>query len=516
MGILLTTLTLLTAAGALAALRALRPRFRFSWLLAVGGSIVAATSVLILSAQLPSRLDVPLWHSRLSSATFATFTIAGGTWPFILGVAVLTASILLAAPGRPRFPAPATWAVCMMIAGLGVLALSADSPLTLILVWAALDLTEAGLLLAKLERRVGNLHVAYAFAMRLLSIGLVMLAFVLGEASAASAKFAEIQSPIALGLLPIAALLRLSAFAFPWPRDSGEGPDDLGSMLQLTAGAASVGFLSQVPASSGWLPSMLLSATVALYAGWMFLRAGDLHAARPLWIMCVGALSVAAAVLANPTGSAAWGCATLFAGCPLFVRATRGKLAQGLLLLVLWILSGLPFSLTASAWMPTAGNWTWMLPVFLIAQAMLLAGSFHQAMKPEADSAMRVEVLALRGLQYASAALPILMGLILGLVGWPGAIQIGSPLAALVVVPASAGLVWAKRQLPVLNPVSADWVPGWLRAAGEPMRREGARLAEGAQRLLTAFTRTIEGEAGIMWGLLFLVLFVSLIAGGRP
>jgi hypothetical protein len=35
----------------------------------------------------------------------------------------------------------------------------------------------------------------------------------------------------------------------------------------------------------------------------------------------------------------------------------------------------------------------------------------------------------------------------------------------------------------------------------------------GVQRIANAVTRTIEGEAGIMWSLLLLVLFVSLIAG---
>ncbi|HET6846857.1 MAG TPA: hypothetical protein VFH29_08470, partial [Anaerolineales bacterium] len=252
-----------------------------------------------------------------------------------------------------------------MLAGLGILALSADNPLTLVLVWAALDLTEAGLLLARLENRAGNMHVAYAFTMRLLSIGLVMLAFVLGEASTASAKFSEIKAPIALGLLPMAALLRLGAFAFQWPSNPGASPDDLGNMLQLTAGAASVGFLSQVPASAGNLPSVVLSAVLTIFAGWSFLRTGDMHDTRPLWIMSVGGLAVAAAVLANPMGSAAWCCAILLAGSPLFVGASRGKWARRVVLIVLWLLSGLPFSLTASAWSPTVSGWIWMLPVFL-------------------------------------------------------------------------------------------------------------------------------------------------------
>jgi hypothetical protein len=205
----------------------------------------------------------------------------------------------------------------------------------------------------------------------------------------------------------------------------------------------------------------------------------------------------------------------LLAGGPFFVNASRGKWARRVVLIVLWLLSGMPFSLTASAWSASLSGWIWMLPAFLLGQAMLLAGSFHQTLRPQVGSAMRVEVLALQGLQYASDGLPILAGAVLGLLGWPGAMQIGAPIAALMVIPVAAALIWAKRHVPILNPASAERSSGWMRAAAAPLRREGERLVEGAQRLLMGFTRTIEGEAGIMWALLFLVLFVSLIAGGR-
>jgi len=228
----------------------------------------------------------------------------------------------------------------------------------------------------------------------------------------------------------------------------------------------------------------------------------------------VGGLSVAAALSGNPIGSAGWGSAILLAGTPLFVNSMKDKWARRPLMLVLWILSGLPFALTASAWSASIGSWIWVLPVFLAGQAMLLAGSFHQGMRPQAGAAMRVEVLALQGIQLASVGLPLIAGILLGLIGWPGARLIGAPLAALPVIPLAAGLVWAKRRLPILNPGSAEWFPKWLTGPAASVRREGSRFADSLQRLATGVTRTMEGEAGIMWGLLFLVLFVSLIAGG--
>jgi hypothetical protein len=47
------------------------------------------------------------------------------------------------------------------------------------------------------------------------------------------------------------------------------------------------------------------------------------------------------------------------------------------------------------------------------------------------------------------------------------------------------------------------------------IQHEANRLHGGLQRGAEAVTRTIEGEAGIMWSLLLLVLFVSIIVSGE-
>jgi hypothetical protein len=515
MGLLITALLLLVAACALAILRALRPRFRFSWLLALAATLAAWLSALVLRAQLPSQLAVPLWQSSTSMASYATFTVGTTTWPYVLGIASLALTILLSAPARPRFPAPTTWAICLALAGLGVLALAADSPLTLILFWAALDIVEAGLLLARLETGTSSLHVTYAFTMRLGSIGLVLLAFVLGDPGSAGAKFADMQSSMALALLPTAALLRLGALAIPWPKAAGANPDDVESMLQLTAGAASVGFLSQLTVVQGGLPVLIPCALATLYAGWMFLRAADFQEARPLWIMGIGSLAVAASLRGNPVGAAGWGTAILLVGGPLFADAMADRWAKRVLLLGLWIASALPFSLTATAWLAPSSNWIWIVPIFLIGQAMLLAATFHQTLRSPGGSALRIEVLALKGIQFAGIGLPLLVGLVLGVWGWPGALQIGAPLAGLLIIPLTIALAWAKRRFPALNPAPAEWFPAWLSAAAAAVRRQSSQIGGSLQRLAESITRTMEGEAGIMWGLLFLVLFVSLIAGGN-
>jgi len=109
--------------------------------------------------------------------------------------------------------------------------------------------------------------------------------------------------------------------------------------------------------------------------------------------------------------------------------------------------------------------------------------------------------------------LPLLVGVVLGLWGWSGAFQVGAPLAAAVVTPVVAALVWSKRRFPQLSPVPTRWYPKAVEGVSSWMQREASRLYDWSQHTAESITRTVEGEAGIMLSLLLLVLFVSLITG---
>ncbi|HRQ23972.1 MAG TPA: hypothetical protein PLF42_11155, partial [Anaerolineales bacterium] len=72
---------------------------------------------------------------------------------------------------------------------------------------------------------------------------------------------------------------------------------------------------------------------------------------------------------------------------------------------------------------------------------------------------------------------------------------------------------WASRRFRVFNPVRAHWVA----STGERLNSLYQwlwSLYRGSARIAQTVTQTLEGEGGIMWTLLFLALFVSLLAQG--
>ena len=99
----------------------------------------------------------------------------------------------------------------------------------------------------------------------------------------------------------------------------------------------------------------------------------------------------------------------------------------------------------------------------------------------------------------------------MGLWGWPGALQVGAPIPAAIATVATVALVLGKRRIGLLTADPIRWAP---RAAGRffsAIGHELARIQDMLQRVAMTITRTLEGEAGILWSLVVLVLFVSLI-----
>ena len=87
------------------------------------------------------RLQFPAWQPELLSTQSPTCR-DGIAWTFTVSLATLCLAIILTAVARSNFPRPVNWMGTLIITALGILAVLADNPLTLVLIWAAIDLSE--------------------------------------------------------------------------------------------------------------------------------------------------------------------------------------------------------------------------------------------------------------------------------------------------------------------------------------------------------------------------------------
>jgi len=518
--ILITTLLLLVTALTLVILRVWRPDFRFGWLIAVGGAFLAWISVVLWQARIPLSVALPSWQPSSLFSESPAFAADRLSWPYVLSLVTLALAILLTASVREDFPNSLSWAGSLTLCALGLLAVTANNPLTLVLVWAALDLTELITMLRSANGSQSSERAVIAFSTRAAGIVLLLLADIVSMAAGKSMNFLTTPPQAGLFLL-VAAGLRLGVLPLHLPYTSESSTRrGLGTTLRLVSAASSLVLLARIPASSLASPLtpllLILTAAAALYGGWMWLRASDELAGRPFWMIAIASLAVASALRGDPAGATAWGVALMLAGAALFLASVQQTWLNRALLIGAWSLSTLPFSLTASGWENNVGGFVIVLPFFLAAQAMLIVGFIRYAVRPSTRASLESQPAWTKGVYPAGIGILLFVQLLLGFWGWDGALRFGAWGVGLAASLLTLSLLWATPRFPILNPVRAHWVQPASASRLDQLYQSLWGLYRSLGRLSQTVSNTLEGESGIMWTLLFLVLFVSLLTQRKP
>ncbi len=314
----------------------------------------------------------------------------------------------------------------------------ADNPLTLVLIWAGLDIVELITQLVSVEGEASSQRVVTGFGVRALGIGLLLWA---GLTSLWRGVPLDFRSPLpdASVYMILAAALRLGVL----PLHLAYGTEThhrrgFGTVLRLVSAASSLVILARIPAqeiASPFAPLVLVLVAVAgLYGAWMWVRSPDELAGRPYWIIALAALAVAAALRGNPAGSVAWGVALVLTGGALFLFSVQHRILQRILLVAgIWGISSLPFSPTATGWESAAApSWfSWISWALLVTvQAMLAAGFIRHTLWQSSATPLDAHLAWARNIHPLGILLPLGTLILLGLYGWEGALTIGNIPAA--------------------------------------------------------------------------------------
>lgn len=490
------------------------------WLIAAGGALLAWISVFPWLANLPIHLEFTIWQPALLFKQSPAFIADGISWAYAVSISALCLAIIATSVVRANFPSPGAWMGSLILAALGILAVTADNPVTLVLIWAGIDLAELAIQLRFVEDPKLSERVVIAFASR---VGGTILVLWASMVSAADNQVLDFQtgSPQAGLYLMIASALRLGVLPLhlPYPSESAIRRG-FGTGLRMISAASSLVLLARIPAGtiqSPFTPYLtLLIAMAAIYSGWIWLRSSDELSGRPYWLIGIGSLAVASALRSNPVGAAAWGCALVLSGGALFLSSEPNKWMIRSLWIAVFGFSALPLSLTATGWNSNGGSFLLAGLPFLAAQALLLAGLIRHIQK---SGGSRVgyedQPIWARNIYPFGIAVPLITTIGLGVFGWEGSLQPGNLIAAVPVSLLTFGLVWATPRLRLLNPVRAHWV-----GPPESWFDRGYRSLWDSYRLLgrvsNVVTNILEGESGIMWTLLFLALFIAFFSQRIP
>src|SRR5512138_639069 len=509
MFILVTVAILLVTALVLLVLRFASPAFRYNWLIAAGGALLAWISVFLWQIRIPVALQFPAWQPALLFSQSPTFVGDPLAWTFALSLATLCLAIILTAVVRSNFPRPINWIGTLILTSLGIL--------------AAVDISELVAQMRAVEDPQLSERAVIAFASRAAGTLVLLWAGMVSIADGQQLDFR--QAPPQVGLyLVIAASFRIGVLPLHLPYSSDSTlRRGFGTGLRLISAAASLVLLARIPVSSLASPLtpylLILTSLAAIYGGWMWLRAPDELNGRAYWLIGMGSLAVAAALRANPIGAAAWSCALVLTGGALFLSSEQNRWLLRALFVGAWGISSLPFSLTATGWNSGVPNslLTWLaLPILVTAHAMLIAGFARHSQRTLTRANNEDQPIWAKNVYPVGISLLLGVTALLGLFGWRGTLQIGNLFVGLPVTLLALGLLWLTPRLRILNPVRAHWVrpinPAWMDWTYGVLGNFYRLLRQVSEGI----SSVLEGESGIMWTLLFLALFISFFAKRNP
>jgi hypothetical protein len=518
--ILISIILLLITIASMLVIRALRPRFLYHWLIAVGGAFSTWVVMLVAGFQIP--LSVPLieWGSQILLRESPLLLADQVSWPFAFALVTLALAIFLTDAARAAEADWSAWAGTLALAALGIFAVLAGNPLTLLLGWMAIDLAELLILLSQVSKSEMRERAVIAFSARIFGSLLLISAFVVAAAGDETLAFESVPVRASLFLV-LAAGLRLGVLPLHVPFFQ-ELPirRGLGTMSRLVPGAAGLillvrtaGGLAAPLEFSILIPLLVLAALAGLYGGLAWFLADDELDGRPAWILAIASLCLAATIMQKPQASLAWALSGLFSGGLLFLTSIRNRRLAWLSLLGLISISALPYTPSWNGVFLFLDPFQPLLSLFLITHALLLAGYARHALQP-GPSLLGVE----RWIWLIYPLGLLLLPLTHFLIGWwildsPSGFPVLVWILGFVALGLAALLIFIGYKFwdytssihDLLREfLSLNWFYRFLWFTYRYLRRFSAFI-----------TSIFEGEGGILWAFLILILLLSVIASGN-
>jgi len=511
--ITLTILIYILSAFAVIYIRLTQSRFRFTWHIASVSSLLALVGIFFWQLEIPKSITLINWQVTPIFGYAPTWIIDRLSWPYAISLATLAVGVIFTSVVRKGVN-PLAWAGTLLLTALGILATLAATPYTLIILWAAIDLVELGTMLVSVDGESQSERVVIAFAARLGGIGLMAWASVLSIAEGSILDFGSIPAQVDLYLL-LAAALRLGVVPLHLPyRGENVIRRGFGTILRLISAASSLALLARIPAGGlhGQLTPILiiLTAFTSLYSGWMWMRSSDELTGRPFWILGIASLSVGASLIGSPMSSVGWGVVLILGGGFIFLYSARSKALIWLVILATLGLTSLPYTISSSSQQINFDIPIWNLIIFLPGQALLLAGLFRHGLHL---GELNIESFPPWEKSAYTTGLSIIIGVqsLLGIWVWAGAQVSGSWWSAVIVVSIAIVSLTPLRKNTLTKTAegvstrlaSLTIQPDWIYKPIWPIYRL-------AGRTIALLSDALEGEAGMLWSLLILVILISI------
>jgi len=488
----------------------IKPGFRFHWLLASFGAILSVIAILLWKAKLPFTFSFPAWKPETIFLYSPSWMADGVSWPFALSLATLGFATITTAVVR-KLTTAWNWAGILFLVSIGILTVSGNNPLTIVIAWFAIDITELAILLSTVKEEKSE-EIVISFSIRLAGIFLLLWASIVSIANGSPLSFSEIPVKAVIILL-LAGLLRFGIIPLHLPILDLDQKRGLLSTLRLISAASGLSLIARIPSSAfsnQLIPYLIIIfGLITLFSSWKWLKSADELAGRPYLISGFGFLAITAMLLGNSQGSLAWGVGLILSGGVLFLYSSRGRSTYWIMILSLLGISSLPFSLTSNVWLNYNDLTNLLLIPHYFGYSILLAGYFRHAFTHKEDFDIRLEPRWVQVIYpFGLSSLP-LIGITIGFLDWLKIRSIGTWWINTISLILS--LFIYILFIKILNPSKL------LKLRYQPVNLGLYSSAFWAiyhfiRKFISLLTSILEGDGGILWSIVIIVLFISIIS----
>jgi hypothetical protein len=295
----------------------------------------------------------------------------------------------------------------------------------------------------------------------------------------------------------------------------------------MVPAASGLVVLSRIPSSAitsaaaSWIGIIVI--IVFLYSSfrWFFDR-NDLSS-RPFWMISMASCGILSVLSRHPEAAISWGVAMIFVGSSLFLLDYANRFMRVLLGIGLISMVGLPLTANASGieGIFNQANWFFVFPVIFGLWVFMVGMAEKVLLKPEIPQKQEQIIY----LTYPLSILILILSyLFVGLFGWRGSRIIGNwPVSVFLFSITIAWLVWDRR-----TGRPAQWLlllrERTSSTFNQPLIAQIRRVVDfqwilvmvrylynSLGWLVRQLTFLLEGNAGIFWAILLMVLFIAVL-----
>lgn len=499
------------------------------WIIAAAASALSWLGMLLLHWFPPLPLYLIGWNPVEPYTNVLGFQLDLIGWPYAFTLLTITATLMLTAPVRfDSETKPLFWGLNLILAGTGVVAMIAISPLALILCWGLIDIFEMIVLPGLTSNSAETKASVFSFSARLLSVLCIALAMMISRADGVVLQFTNISLYAGLFLM-LGIFIRLAIAPWQLTFLSSTRMVREGILLQSISLASALVLLARLPDDllpAGWvLWARLVLGLIALIAALMWLIFKSDLLAKPYWMISLVCISLLSALNGYQITSMVWGLALLLMSGLITLYTHRDAGVQYIAALAVLNFIGLPFT-------PLAGGWIGLMdqpislfqPLIVLVHLLLTLGLIrHLFFSGESIFNMErwIQVIYPVGL-----LLLILSHWMIATVGWPGSYTAGVWWASIlplllfgggyflrlrtnwIDMPERkaiqlAGVIESRLLVPVSNFFRFAWI-----------LRIFAWFFSLFEYFINLVTRLLEGEGAFLWVLLLLAILMTFVFPG--